>query len=38
VAMRRMDLLRRGRIYRHARIKKYRKSLEQKQAVESYDG
>lgn len=28
VAMRRMDLLRRGRIYRHARIKKYRKSLE----------
>ena len=29
VAMRRMDLLRRGRIYRHARLKKFRKSLEQ---------
>ncbi len=30
LAMRRMDLLRRGRIYRHARLKKYRKSLEQR--------
>lgn len=36
VAMRRMDLLRRGRIYRHARLRKFRKSLEEMKAVESY--
>lgn len=38
VAMRRMELLRRGRIYRHARLKKFRKSLEESKAVESYKG
>jgi len=29
VAMRRMDLLRRGRIYRHARMKKFKQTMEQ---------
>lgn len=34
-AMRRMDLLRRGRVYRLARIRKHRKLLAQKQSVSS---
>lgn len=36
VTMRRMELLRRGRIYRVARLKKFRKSLEQEASVKSY--
>lgn len=38
LAMRRMDLLRRGRMYRHARLKKFRKALEEIRELESYEG
>lgn len=38
VVMRHMDLLRRGRLYRHARIKKFRKSLENDGISESHEG